>query len=53
MCYMVVLSCRTKLERSDTKDFRLREQRAEKLAQEIEESVNKHGINDTGTEEEM
>ena len=43
----------TKLDRADTKDFKMREQRAEKLAKEIEGSSNKHGIDDVGTEEEL
>lgn len=48
-----MLSSRTKLDRADTKDFLVREQRAEKLAHEIEDSVTKHRITDNGTEEEL
>lgn len=44
---------RTKLERTDTKDFQQREERAEKLAQEIEKDTDRHKIDDAGTEEEL
>lgn len=42
--------CRTKLDRSD-KDFKEREERAEKLAREIED--NGDSPDDVGTEEEL
>lgn len=44
---------RTKLDRSDTEDFRQREERAAKLAREIEADPGGHGVDDTGTEEEL
>lgn len=44
---------RTQLDRMDTKDFRVREQRADRLAREIEDSVDKHWNSDVGTEEEL
>ena len=45
--------CRTKLDRSDTKGFREREERAEKLAREIEGSSSANLVDDMGTEEEL
>lgn len=45
--------CRTKLDRNDTTGFREREERAERLAREIETSNDKHGVDDLGTEEEL
>lgn len=44
---------RTKLDRSNTKDFLDREERAKRLAREIEINFDRHGIDDTGTEEEL
>lgn len=44
---------RTKLDRSNTKDYQEREERAKRLAQEIEHNAERHGIDDTGTEEEL
>ncbi len=41
------------MDRADTKDFWAREKRAEKLAREIEKTVDKHGVSDIGTEEEL
>ncbi len=43
---------RTKLDRSNTKDFTERAERAERLAREIEVNVG-HGVDDVGTEEEL
>lgn len=43
----------TKLERADTDDFREREARAHKMAQEISKEKTRHDIDDTGTEEEQ
>lgn len=45
--------CRTKLDRSNTKDFRDREERAEQLAREIEQSADSRRVDDMGTEEEL
>ena len=48
-------SLSTKLERDDTENFRQREARASRIAQEIEAKDNKKrlGVDDVGTEEEL
>jgi len=48
--------CRTKLDRSDTKDYQEREERAAKLAQEIECTTGSQKykkLEDGATEEEL
>ena len=51
---MFSLSLSTKLERDDTENFRQREERAARIAQEIETKDKKRfGIDDAGTEEEL
>lgn len=53
VCVSVCCWDRTKLDRSNTKDYQEREERAKKLAREIELNSDRHGIDDTGTEEEL
>lgn len=45
--------CSTKLDRSETDEFKQREVRAAKLASEIETKDKSDTVDDVGTEEEM
>ena len=51
--HLTLITCRTKLDRLDTKDYREREERAEQLARQIEANSDRRGLEDVGTEEEL